>query len=155
MRKGQDYDYHKWNIAMVMWHRYSVMVNQVMVIEDRLRAKLYDKRDDFNFPIVNFPFMCSNIPAAPVFVVYISQLIWYSRACGSYDDFFDRELLVTRKLLNQGFLVIKLKSSLRTFYGRHHDLVWDIYYKYGCCWNVATHKWKVHNGEIEIISFVV
>ena len=44
-------------------------------IEDRLRAKLYDKRDDFNFPIVNFPFMCSNIPAAPVFVVYISQLI--------------------------------------------------------------------------------
>jgi hypothetical protein len=92
-------------------------------IEDRLRAKLYDKRDDFNFPIVNFPFMCSNIPAAPVFVVYISQLIWYSRACGSYHDFFDRELLVTRKLLNQGFLVIKLKSSLRTFYGRHHDLV--------------------------------
>jgi len=27
----------------------------------RLRAKLYDKRDDFNFPIVNFPFICSNI----------------------------------------------------------------------------------------------
>ena len=27
------------------------------------------------------------------------------------------------KLLNQGFLVVKLKSSLRKFYGRHHDLV--------------------------------
>ena len=25
--------------------------------ESRLRTKLYDKRDDFNFPIVNFPFM--------------------------------------------------------------------------------------------------
>ena len=24
-----------------------------------------------------------------------------------------------------------------------------------CCWNVATCKWKVHNGKIEIISFVV
>jgi len=33
--------------------------------EDRVRTKLYDKRDDFNFLIVNFPFMCSNIPAAP------------------------------------------------------------------------------------------
>ena len=32
--------------------------------EDRLITKLYDKRDDFNFPIVNFPFICSNIPAA-------------------------------------------------------------------------------------------
>jgi hypothetical protein len=46
--------------------------------EGRLRTKLYDKRDDFNFPIVNFPFRCSNIPAAPAYGVYISQLIGYS-----------------------------------------------------------------------------
>ena len=42
---------------------------------DRLRTKLYDKRDDFNFPIVNFPFICSNIPATSAYGVYISQLI--------------------------------------------------------------------------------
>jgi hypothetical protein len=36
-----------------------------------LRTKLYDKRDDSNFPIVNFPFICSNIPAAPAYGVYI------------------------------------------------------------------------------------
>jgi hypothetical protein len=91
--------------------------------EGRLRMKLYDKRDDFNFPIVNFPFICSNISAASAYGVYISQLIRYSRACGSYQDFLDRELLLTRKLLNQGFLLVKLKSSLRKLYGRHHDLV--------------------------------
>jgi hypothetical protein len=28
----------------------------------RLTASLYDKRDDFDFTIVNFPFLCSNIP---------------------------------------------------------------------------------------------
>jgi hypothetical protein len=33
--------------------------------ERRLRTKLYDNRDNFNFPIMNFPFICSNIPAAP------------------------------------------------------------------------------------------
>jgi hypothetical protein len=33
--------------------------------EGRLRTKLYDKTDDFNFPIVNVPFICSNIEAAP------------------------------------------------------------------------------------------
>jgi len=43
--------------------------------ERRLRMKLYDKRDYFNFPIVNFPFICSNIPAEPAYGVYISQLI--------------------------------------------------------------------------------
>ena len=53
--------------------------------EGRLRTKLYDKRDDFNFPIVNFPFICSNIPAAPAYGVYtmylsvdmIFQSLWF------------------------------------------------------------------------------
>jgi hypothetical protein len=48
--------------------------------EGWLRTKLYDKGDDFNFPIVNFPFICSNIPAALAYGAYISQLIRYSRA---------------------------------------------------------------------------
>jgi hypothetical protein len=91
--------------------------------EGRLRTKLYDKRDNFNFPIVYFPFIFSNIPAAPAYGVYISQLIRYSRACGSYQNFLDRGLLLTMKLLNQGCLLVKLKLSLRKFYGPHHDLV--------------------------------
>ena len=66
--------------------------------EGRLRMKLYDKRDDFNFPIANFP-------AAPAYRIYISELIRYSRACGSYQDFPDRGLLLTRKLLNHVSLV--------------------------------------------------
>ncbi len=72
---------------------------------------------------MNFPFICRNIPSASAYAVYISQLIRYSSACGSYHDFIDRELLLTRKLLNQVFQVIKLKPSVRKFYGRHHDLV--------------------------------
>ena len=91
--------------------------------EGRLRTKLYDKRCDFNFPIVNFPFKCSNIPAAPAYGVYISQLLRYSRACVCYQDFLDRGLLLTKKLLNQGFLLVRLKSLNRKYYGRHHDLV--------------------------------
>ena len=89
--------------------------------EGRLRTKLYDKRDDFNFAIVNCPFTCSTIPTASAYGIYIFTLIRYSRACGSYQDVLDRGLLLTMKLLNQGFLLVKLKSSLRKFYGRHHD----------------------------------
>ena len=58
--------------------------------EGRLRTKLYDKRDDFIFSIVNFPFICTNIPSAPAYGVNISQLIQYSRACGSDRDFLHR-----------------------------------------------------------------
>ena len=96
--------------------------------EGWLRTKLYDKRDDINNPIVNFPFIYSNIPAAPAYEVYISQLIRYFRACGSCRDFLDRWLLLTRKLMNQGFLLVKLKSSLRKVYGHHH--LWPL-------WNIC------------------
>ena len=65
----------------------------------------------------------SNIPAAPTYKVYISQLIRYFKAGGSYQNFLDSELLLTRKLLNQGFLLVMSKSSFRKFYGRHYDFV--------------------------------
>jgi hypothetical protein len=36
--------------------------------------------------------------------------------------------------MNQGFLAVKLKSSLRKFYGRHHDLVNRVTC-YVCCYH--------------------
>ena len=42
-------------------------------------SQLYNKRDDFNSPIVNFPFFCSNIPEVPTYRAYTSQRIRYYR----------------------------------------------------------------------------
>ena len=42
---------------------------------NNITTKLYDKRDAFGFHIVNFPFTLSNIPSAPAYGVYASQLI--------------------------------------------------------------------------------
>ena len=69
----------------------------------KLTTRLYDKRDDFNFPIVNFPFLSSNIPSAPAYDVYVSQLIHYTRACSNYKDFMEHGKVLTTKLLNQGY----------------------------------------------------
>ena len=60
---------------------------------NRLYTNLYDKRDDFDFHIVNFPFLSSNIPSSPSYGVYISQLIGYARCCSYYDDFGYRHKL--------------------------------------------------------------
>jgi hypothetical protein len=50
----------------------------------QLSTKIYDKWDDFNFKIINFPNMCSNIPASPAYGVYISQLHIRRRKCQKY-----------------------------------------------------------------------
>ena len=71
--------------------------------QDKLHSRLYDKRDDFDFEIVNFPHLSSNIPSSPAYGVYISQLIRYSRACSHYKDFLHRARFLTSKLLDQQF----------------------------------------------------
>ena len=43
-------------------------------------TKLYDKRDDFDFDIVNFPFLDGDVPHRTSYGVYISQLIRFARS---------------------------------------------------------------------------
>ena len=50
-------------------------------------SKIYDKRDDFDFDIVNFPFLDGDAPRRPFYGVYISQLIRFARVCSHFDDF--------------------------------------------------------------------
>ena len=46
--------------------------NNLIFISNKTMVEGYDKLDDFNFAIVNFPFIINNIPAAPAYGVYIS-----------------------------------------------------------------------------------
>jgi hypothetical protein len=86
-------------------------------------TQLYDNLDDFNFFIINFPFLYSNIPISPAYGVYISQLIRYARACSTYDQFLIRGSLLTKKWISQVFLQPRLQAAFRKFYGRYDDLV--------------------------------
>ena len=60
-------------------------------------SKIYDKRDDFDFHIVNFPFLDGDVPRRPSYRVYISQLIRFARVCRSshVDDFNTRNKCLT------------------------------------------------------------
>ena len=66
----------------------------------KLSTRLYDKpSDDFDFHIVNFPFLSGNIPSGPSYSVYISQLIRYARCCSHHDDFKYRYKCLVDRLL--------------------------------------------------------
>ena len=55
-------------------------------------SKIYDKQDDFNFKIVNFPFLDGDVPRSPYYGIYISQIIRFARVCFNDDDFNNRNL---------------------------------------------------------------
>ena len=86
-------------------------------------TSIYDKRDDSNFHITNFMFLSSNISSSQAYGVFISQLIRYARAYSSYKCFILRARRLSSKLLKQGYLAERLKSSFRKFYGRYRDLL--------------------------------
>ena len=50
-------------------------------------SKIYDKRDDFDFDIVNFPFLKGDVPRRLFYGVYISQLIRFAIVYSHVEDF--------------------------------------------------------------------
>ena len=75
-----------------------------MTIENgQVSFRVYDKRDDFNFEIVNFPFIDGDVLRFDSLSVYTSQLIHFARVCSNVSDFNKRNLFLTAKLLKQRY----------------------------------------------------
>ena len=88
------------------------------ISNDIVSTKIYDKRDDFDFEIVNFPFLDGGVPRSTSYGVYISQLIRFARACGCVAGFGTRGGLLTQKLLKQGYRYHKLRKTFSKIYRR-------------------------------------
>ena len=88
----------------------------------KFHTSVYDKRDGFNFYIVNFPHLDSNIPAKPAYGVYMSQLVRIGRICRDYCDFRDRHRMLTTRLLKQGYKYDKLCSTFKKFALKYKDI---------------------------------
>ena len=88
---------------------------------DIFSTKIYDKRDDFIFYIVNFPFLDGDVPQRLSYGVYISQLIRFTRASSHVTDFNNRNKFLTAKLLKQGYRYHKLRKAFSKFYRRHFE----------------------------------
>ena len=84
-------------------------------------SKIYDKWDDFKQ--VNFPFFDGDIPRSPSYGVYIYQFIRFARVCSNVDDFNNRNLFLTAKLLKQGYKYHKTRKAFSKFYHRHSVLI--------------------------------
>ena len=79
------------------------------ISNDIVSTKIHVKHDDFDFEIVNFPFLDGDVPRFTSYGFYISQLICFARASSIVADFNTRNKLLTKKLLKQGYRYLKLR----------------------------------------------
>ena len=85
------------------------------ISNDIVSTKIYDKRDDFDFEIVNFPFLDGDVLRSTSYGVYISQLIRFARVSSYITDFNTRSKLLTQKLLKQGYQYHKFRKPFLNF----------------------------------------
>ena len=70
----------------------------IIVIGSNVHTSVFDKRDYFGFPIVNFPWLSGDVPRLPSYGIYISQLVRFARCCTSVLDFHSKTLQITSSL---------------------------------------------------------
>ena len=92
---------------------------QVTIDDSIISTSLYDKRDAFDFPIVNFPTLTGNNPHKSSYGVFTGEVVRYARACSYLPDFEERTLLLVRKLKKQGFTQRLLKITRLQFCDVH------------------------------------
>ena len=79
-----------------------------------VNTKIYDKQNDFDSDIVNFPFLDDDVPRSASYGVYISQLILFARVSSHVDDFNTR---------NKIYRYHKIRKAFSKFYRRHFEKV--------------------------------
>ena len=95
----------------------------ITILNNGFHTSLYDKRDSFNFNIVNYPYVnSSNIPTSPAYGVYSSRLLAIARACDSIQDFKIRHESLCFKLFQQGFTYRKLCQQMKKTLKKHDNL---------------------------------
>ena len=93
------------------------------ISNDIVSTKIYDKRDDFDIEIVNFPFLDGDVPRSSSYGVNISQLIRFARASSYVADFNTCNKLLSQKLLKQGYRYHKLRKTFSKLFRRYCDLI--------------------------------
>ena len=88
-----------------------------------VKTKVLDKRDDFDFDVVNFSFLDGYVPRSTSYGVYISQLIHFARVPSHVDNSNTRKTVLTAKLLRQRYRYHKHRKAFSKFYQRKLDLV--------------------------------
>ena len=94
--------------------------------QGKFKHCLYDKRDDFDFSVISYPFLSGNIPKVPSYGVYLSQLLRLCHICSEYSRFKCEVIKLNKKLVHQGFNLVSLKRKFELFCKKYIH-VWSKY----------------------------
>ena len=117
----------------------------IAIKNGKIHTSLFDKRDAFEFTIVNFPDLSGNIPRKQSYGVFVSQLIRYCRCCQDLEDFRNRTRKLVDRLVRQNFSLYQLARTFEKFAESNYELL----FKYGvhvCFMSIDQRTFHLHNN---------
>ena len=78
-------------------------------------TKIYDKRDDFDFDIINFLFLDGDVPRRFSYGVYISHFIRFDRASSNLSDFICRNKCFLPNFIGRAIVILNFARRFRNF----------------------------------------
>ena len=102
--------------AHTNYEHYPFLNLDLYIFNGKLNTNIYIKRDDFSFPIVNYPFYKGDVPLSPSYGVYIFQLVRFALVCNNAFD-------LNGKLLHRGFRYHKLVNTFTLCYHQYKDIL--------------------------------
>ncbi len=99
----------------------------ISIYRGKFRVTLYDKRKDYSFHVISYPFLDGNIPNNLSYSVFISQLVRFAKINTTVEGFYSNIADLLRKLVSQGFNLAALRKKFLKFY--HSKL--NVWCKFG------------------------
>ena len=100
---------------------------KVVITENGIQTKVYNKVDDFDFPVVTFTFPSGNMPLHIGYNIFFGQILRYSRICSQKEDFINKAATLYVTLVNRGYGERKLVGSFRKIFDKDQFIL----FKYG------------------------
>ena len=108
----------------------------ISIYQGKFIFKLFDKRTEFNFNVINYPYTCGNVPNAPTHGIFVSQLIRFCNMNSIFKNYVTDCKNIYTKLVNQRF-----DKSLRQKFDDFCEL-------HILCWSKFGRNIQQHKSEI-------
>ena len=94
----------------------------ISIFRRKFYVKLYDKRNDYNFNVINYPFLDGNIPKGQSYGIFISQLVRLAQINSSFNNFVSDCRNLVNKLERQSFDVAALRKRFEIFVHKYFHI---------------------------------
>ena len=94
----------------------------ISIYRGKFNVKLYDKRNDYTFDVINYPYLDGNIPKGQSYGIFISQLVRLARINSSFSNFILDCKNLVRKLERQSFNIAALRKRFEVFVDKYFNI---------------------------------